>query len=395
MVTNENSAIYTITLNNNQKANTGPGNTPSPSPPGGTVIVTPPPTSENLGISTLSRPPPKLLKLTSNSVSPDFSVSPLSSPSLALNITFEQISETDPSGREVKSIILSGRPWRCLPVNTGNPFIQSSQCILPVVIGTDYLAVTIHRTHFVDQSAYITVDKQQFFVEQNTIKWMVSIQQWPFQSSLNFLKFTVGYATSESIRVTQVVNTTREAVSRYVYITQNGQFRVSFPQFFVSDSSLATFSKPINLDSQSPGKRSLQIYFPSFKKSLVYDPDLSVLAGNDDIEEPEEIIHSSDFSLLAIMIGSAIGIGGFIFVVVVTVVVCVRWREKIMKKEAKWKAVAFEEKRESEEMQENTTTNTTGTHTPANHVEGDNIDTDVETGTQKDSDTEKYETEER
>jgi len=182
---------------------------------------------------------------------------------------------------------------------------------------------------------------ERFFIEPNTVKWTFSVTQWPFETVSSVLKISVGFTPNELIRTTTVVNTTStEHVTRYVFFTEHGEFRATFPLFAVADSSLLQIPNILNIDSKSsPLRRTFEFTLPSYVYSLEYDPDMSVLSLTDD--EVGGAPATGTDKILILLIAIILGLVGIVGITI-TVVQVARWNNRNRKKEAKWKGITFE-----------------------------------------------------
>lgn len=238
----------------------------------------------------------------------------------------------------VNKIVLTGRPWRCELGDSGNPYKRINTCTLPLLIGTNFIVIGIQHIHYFRETVVTVRNTNQFFIEPNTLKWTLSVAQWPFMNPANSLTVQVSLSPSEPIWESRTIPSPQEVVTRHVFLSQHAEFRASIPQLVVVDNTLLQNTKDLyKFETKLASKRTLEFSFPSFVKSLEYDPDFSVLLR----PPPSNNVSDVGATPLVPMVAGAVAGGVAFIAMIVTSVLLVRYRVMLNQKEEQWKNVSF------------------------------------------------------
>jgi hypothetical protein len=126
-------------------------------------------------------------------------------------------------------------------------------------IGFNFTAYLVNNTQTIGNET----------VDSNSVKWTVSVTNWPFQSTSNYLKLTVGISASGNNSLG--TSTASNGGKKVTYGDGSIQFAPNCTLDQTKNVAVSKVSSNVN-----GNQLSVDLYFPSFNSSLLYDPVMTV-----------------------------------------------------------------------------------------------------------------------
>jgi len=221
--------------------------------------------------------------------SPDFQYGPSTNffNGAGVFFNFFELAEVNDSGEVVASFTFPAEDWLFVNIPTGlvagrtevyvyttpipNSQIQASN-------GSPQAGISV-RLDLWNQSAEVQFGTTPFALLAGSLKWSLSILDWPWQDSANTLRLSMAVETPAGPQPLLDMGTSSDGTILTLQIPMDPPMAIYLPLQVTIDNVVTLMSPLPSVDNSTniPTNNSIVFYIPHFTTSLVYDPAVSVL----------------------------------------------------------------------------------------------------------------------